>query len=40
MESIGRMRQPEKVGEAVGWCPDVASFVTDIAMPVDGGFNA
>jgi NAD(P)-dependent dehydrogenase (short-subunit alcohol dehydrogenase family) len=41
MEPIGRMGNPEEVAEAVVWLSsDAASFVTGIAMPVDGGFNA
>jgi NAD(P)-dependent dehydrogenase (short-subunit alcohol dehydrogenase family) len=41
MEPVGRMGTPEEVAEAVIWlCSDAASFVTGIAMPVDGGFNA
>ena len=41
MEPVGRMGNPEEVAEAVTWlCSDAASFVTGIAMPVDGGFTA
>lgn len=40
MEPLGRMGNPEEVAEAVVWlCSDAASFVTGIAMPVDGGFT-
>jgi NAD(P)-dependent dehydrogenase (short-subunit alcohol dehydrogenase family) len=38
---IGRMATPEEMAEAVVWlCSDKASFVTGLAMPVDGGLTA
>jgi len=41
LEPVGRMGNPEEVAEAVVWlCSDASSFVTGIAMPVDGGFTS
>jgi NAD(P)-dependent dehydrogenase (short-subunit alcohol dehydrogenase family) len=41
MEPIGRMGEPAEVAEAVVWlCSDAASFVTGVALAVDGGWVA
>jgi len=38
LHPIGKLAEPEEIGEAVLWlCSDAASFVTGIALPVDGG---
>jgi len=37
---IGRVGKPEEVGETVAWlASDRASFVTGVALPVDGGLS-
>jgi NAD(P)-dependent dehydrogenase (short-subunit alcohol dehydrogenase family) len=41
LEPVGRFGQPEEIANAVVWmCSDEASFVTGLAMAVDGGFVA
>ena len=41
LEPVGRMGTPEEVANTVVWlCSDAASFVTGIAMPVDGAMVA
>ena len=38
---MGRMGAPEEVAEAVVWlCSDSASYITGVALPVDGGILA
>lgn len=41
MEPVGRIGRPEEIAGAVLWlCSEAASFVTGVALPVDGGFVA
>jgi NAD(P)-dependent dehydrogenase (short-subunit alcohol dehydrogenase family) len=41
VEPVGRIGQPQEIAEAVVWlCSDAASFVTGLALPVDGGLTA
>ena len=41
LEPIGRFGQPAEVAAAVIWlCSNAASFVTGVALPVDGGWVA
>jgi NAD(P)-dependent dehydrogenase (short-subunit alcohol dehydrogenase family) len=38
---LGRLGTPQEIGEAVLWmCSEEASFVTGLALPVDGGYTA
>jgi NAD(P)-dependent dehydrogenase (short-subunit alcohol dehydrogenase family) len=40
-EPVGRFGTPEEVAAAVVWlCSDAASFLTGVALPVDGGWVA
>ena len=40
-EPMSRFGDPREIGEAVVWLlADQSSFVTGIAMPVDGGYTA
>jgi len=41
MHPLGRIGEPVEVARAVVWlCSESASFVTGVALPVDGGFTA
>ncbi|AQH03719.1 short-chain dehydrogenase (plasmid) [Burkholderia sp. KK1] len=38
MNPLGRIGEPEEIAECIAWlCSDAASFVTGVALPVDGG---
>jgi NAD(P)-dependent dehydrogenase (short-subunit alcohol dehydrogenase family) len=41
VQAIKRFARPEEMANAVVWlCSDEASFVTGVALPVDGGWTA
>jgi NAD(P)-dependent dehydrogenase (short-subunit alcohol dehydrogenase family) len=41
MQPMGRLGTPEEVAESVVWlCSESASFITGIALPIDGGATA
>jgi NAD(P)-dependent dehydrogenase (short-subunit alcohol dehydrogenase family) len=38
---IGRIGEPEEIADAVVFlCSDAASFITGVALPVEGGWTA
>ena len=38
---VGRLGLPGEIAQAIAWlCSDAASFVTGVALPVDGGWTA
>lgn len=38
---VGRLGLPDEIAQAITWlCSDAASFVTGVALPVDGGWTA
>ena len=39
--TLGRIGQPDEVGEAVAWlCSDAAAYINGVVLPVDGGYLA
>ena len=39
--TVGRLGLPDEIAQAITWlCSDAASFVTGVALPVDGGWTA
>ncbi|TGK04996.1 SDR family oxidoreductase [Leptospira semungkisensis] len=41
LHPVNRLSEPEEVAKAAVWlCSDEASFVTGVALPVDGGYTA
>ena len=38
---MNRLAKPEEIAKAAVWlCSDDASFITGVALPVDGGYTA
>jgi NAD(P)-dependent dehydrogenase (short-subunit alcohol dehydrogenase family) len=41
MQPMGRLGTVEEIADAVVWlCSDAASFITGVALPLDGGTTA